>query len=217
MEAAMALFLRDGYRTTTMEHIAAVAGVSKPTVYKFFADKERLFTETILEAIERTGTELVDRAIALAETEQLERDLRRFARLLLSTLMQPALINRRRAVIAEANRLPDFGRTYYELTYTRNLSAIAGSLRTLSDRGLLAIDDPELAAEQFVWLVVEARRNEVMLCGDQVTFTRTELNRYADAAVRVFLRAYAADPAGPPVSRTRSPAPAQAATKRRAR
>jgi TetR/AcrR family transcriptional regulator, mexJK operon transcriptional repressor len=217
MEAAMALFLRDGYRTTTMEHIAAAAGVSKPTVYKFFADKERLFTETILEAIERTGTELVDRAIALAETDQLERDLRRFARLLLSTLMQPALIKRRRAVIAEANRLPDFGRTYYELTYTRNLSAIAGSLRTLSDRGLLAIDDPELAAEQFVWLVVEARRNEVMLCGDQVTFTRTELNRYADAALRVFLRAYAADPVGAPMSRTTSPAPAQAATKRRAR
>ena len=41
MEAATALFLRDGYRRTSMDQVAADAAVSKQTVYKQFADKEQ--------------------------------------------------------------------------------------------------------------------------------------------------------------------------------
>src|ERR687885_658288 len=48
IESATALFLRDGYRNTGMDQIAADAGVSKQTVYKQFADKEQLFREIIL-------------------------------------------------------------------------------------------------------------------------------------------------------------------------
>src|SRR6202035_3324291 len=49
MQAATALFLRDGYRSTSMDQIAADAAVSKQTVYKQFADKEQLFREIVLE------------------------------------------------------------------------------------------------------------------------------------------------------------------------
>ncbi len=48
MEAATALFLRDGYRNTSMDQVAADAAVSKQTVYKHFADKEQLFREIVL-------------------------------------------------------------------------------------------------------------------------------------------------------------------------
>ena len=48
MEAATALFLRDGYRNTSMDQVAADAAVSKQTVYKQFADKEQLFRDIVL-------------------------------------------------------------------------------------------------------------------------------------------------------------------------
>ena len=41
-EAATSLFLSKGYDGTTMDEVAALAGVSKPTLYRYFADKEQL-------------------------------------------------------------------------------------------------------------------------------------------------------------------------------
>src|SRR5258708_2764511 len=45
VEAATTTFLHKGYLGTSMDEIAALGGVSKQTVYKHFADKERLFFE----------------------------------------------------------------------------------------------------------------------------------------------------------------------------
>ena len=43
VEAARKLFLEAGYGTTSMDALAAKAGVSKPTIYSYFANKEALF------------------------------------------------------------------------------------------------------------------------------------------------------------------------------
>lgn len=43
LEAAQRVFLREGYHGATMERVAEEAGVSKQTLYNYFADKESLF------------------------------------------------------------------------------------------------------------------------------------------------------------------------------
>jgi AcrR family transcriptional regulator len=43
LDAAARLFLRHGFRKSSMDEIAREAGVSKPTLYAYFADKETLF------------------------------------------------------------------------------------------------------------------------------------------------------------------------------
>ena len=45
--AALALFSRDGYERTSVDAIAAEAGVSKRTVYNHFGDKENLFLAVV--------------------------------------------------------------------------------------------------------------------------------------------------------------------------
>ncbi|MGH6881230.1 MAG: helix-turn-helix domain-containing protein, partial [Hypericibacter sp.] len=42
IDAAMALFQRDGYEQTTMEEIAARADISPPTLYRYFPRKTEL-------------------------------------------------------------------------------------------------------------------------------------------------------------------------------
>src|SRR5690349_15931652 len=62
--AALVLFARDGYERTSVDAIAAEAGVSKRTVYSHYGDKENLFLLVLRETYdamrERVGT-IVDR------------------------------------------------------------------------------------------------------------------------------------------------------------
>jgi TetR/AcrR family transcriptional regulator, mexJK operon transcriptional repressor len=190
MEAATAVFLGSGYLGTSMDEIAARAAVSKQTVYKHFADKERLFTEIILATIDRVGEPFHAEVITLGDTDDLEDELGTVARRLIAAVMAPDVLKLRRLVIAEADRFPELGRTYYERGPGRTAAALAPHLRRLAERELLRLDDPLAAAHQFNWLITSVPLNQVMLCGSAVRFTGTDLEGFADAGVRLFLDAY---------------------------
>ena len=190
MDAATALFLRDGYRGTSMDEIAAQARVSKQTVYKHFADKQSLFTAIVTAAVDAAGDPVIEAAAALAGSDDVERDLRELARGLLRQVMQLRLMQLRRLVIGEANRFPELGRAFYERGAGRSTPALAAAFERLTARGLLRAHEPELAAAHFNWLVMAAPISRAMLLGDDAIPTAAELDRHADGGVRAFLAAY---------------------------
>ena len=59
MDAAEACFDRYGVAKTTMDDIAKMAGVSRPTVYRHFEDRDNL----ILAVVMRRSRQLIDRAV----------------------------------------------------------------------------------------------------------------------------------------------------------
>jgi len=64
--AAHALFAERGYAAVTMDEIAAAVGVTKPLLYNYFGNKERLY----IACMERAGDALIARiAEAVRETE----------------------------------------------------------------------------------------------------------------------------------------------------
>jgi TetR/AcrR family transcriptional regulator, mexJK operon transcriptional repressor len=189
VEAATTAFLRNGYLGTSMDEIAALAGVSKQTVYKQFADKERLFTEIVLGTIDQVGEPFFGGIGALEDTEDLETDLRRLAGQLMVIVKDPRLLQLRRLVIGEAGRFPELGRTYYERGPGRSAEKLASQFEVLAERGLLRLDDPRLAAQYFNWLVLSIPLNQAMFSVD-LDFSPAELDRYADEAVRIFLAAH---------------------------
>jgi TetR/AcrR family transcriptional regulator, mexJK operon transcriptional repressor len=191
LEAGTTLFLRHGYRGTSMDEIAATAGVSKQTVYKHFADKETLFSEIVISTVEEVAKPVHDEVLKLQDNGDLEADLRRLARQLLRRVMQPRILQLRRLVIGEAGRFPELGRTFYEQGPGRTIAALATVFERLADRGALQPGDPLLAAAHFNWLVMSMPLNRAMLLGDEEPPAAAELNRYADAGVRAFLAAYA--------------------------
>ncbi len=194
MAAATSLFLSHGYDGTSMDDVASLAEVSKPTVYKHFADKEGLFFAIILATTDRMD-ELVRLVVdALARTENLEQDLTRFAQRFLSALMQPEVLRLRRLVIANAERFPDMGRAWYQSGVERALGTLAGQFRRLHEQGSLQLEDAQLAADHFVGLLLWIPVNRVMFSGDAAASSEAELDDYAGAAVRAFLRAYAPKP-----------------------
>lgn len=195
MAAATALFLRDGYRSTSMDQIAADAAVSKQTLYKHFADKAQLFREIVLGVTGNSRAIITELTAALRSgdvgtAEDLRAALTDLARRYIDGVLQPHVLALRRLVIAEAERFPDLARAYYEQAPARAIEVLADALAGYRDRGLLRLDDTRLAAAHLAYLVLAIPQDRAMFCpGDRPS--PAERDRLAAEAVRVFLAAYA--------------------------
>jgi AcrR family transcriptional regulator len=190
LDAATTTFLSKGYLGTSMDEIAALARVSKQTVYKHFTDKQSLFIELVTGTVNEISDPVYNEVVQLADSGDLEADLRDLARRLVARVMQPRLLELRRLVIAEASRFPELGRAFYERGPGRTMAALASEFEQLATGGALRLDDPALAAAHFNWLIMSAPVNQAMMLGSDSIPGRRELNRNADAGVLVFLAAY---------------------------
>lgn len=190
IDAATRVFLDKGYRGTSMDEVAAAAAVGKQTVYNHFTDKDRLFAEVVLATTDQVDGMVRLVAGSLVETEHLERDLGELARRFLHTLMRPELLLLRRLIIASADLFPDLGRTWYERGFERVLATLADSFALVVERGLLRVDDPLRAAEQFVGMLLWIPLNKAMFTGDERPYTSAELDAFAVSATRTFLAAH---------------------------
>jgi TetR/AcrR family transcriptional regulator, mexJK operon transcriptional repressor len=190
LEAATTLFLRNGYLGTSVDDIAALAHVSKQTVYTHFADKEQLFAQLIRGNISRVDAFLESVTAGLGETSALEHDLRVFARQHVRTVLLPEAVQLRRLVIGEAGRFPELAREYYERVPQRVVAALAQRLRRLAERGLLRIENPSLAANHLAWLILGPPLDAALFGAGDESGGANDLDHLADAAVDVFLAAY---------------------------
>jgi TetR/AcrR family transcriptional repressor of mexJK operon len=106
LDAAAGLFLRKGFLGASMDEVAALAAVSKQTVYKQFASKEALFL-AIVERMTNAGSDRVQ--VEMPEPmdlAQVASELRGHAERLMTVALSPELLQLRRLVIGEAGRFP---------------------------------------------------------------------------------------------------------------
>ena len=192
LDAATERFLRNGYLGTSMDEIAADATVSKQTVYKHFADKQRLFREIVAMTVDEISDPNYEAVFALQDSGDVGADLRALAREQLARVMQPRLLQLRRLVIGESGRFPELGQLFYERGPGRTISALAAVFERLARRGALVLDDPLLAAAHFNWLVMSIPLNRAMLLGDESPPADADLDLFAESGVSVFLAAYGA-------------------------
>ncbi|QGG93278.1 TetR family transcriptional regulator (plasmid) [Agrobacterium sp. MA01] len=192
LDATLQLYLDKGYLGTSTDEIASLSGVSKQTIYRHFNDKDDLIRaamQRLIAAAEDQGADSFER---LAESDNLADDLEVFAKQHLIDIIQPEIMRMRRLIIAEVDRFPDVARAWYEAAPKRAHHKLAETFKRLEERGLLLVEDPLLAAEQFNWLILSIPMNRAMFDSDSV-FDTSRHQEYAEAAVRVFLAAYSID------------------------
>jgi AcrR family transcriptional regulator len=147
LEGARAVFLAQGFDAASMGEIARVAGVSKGTLYVYFDSKERLFQEIVQEQC-RSHAEQV---FALdSEDHDVEAMLTRLGRDFVRFLCRPDGVSPLRTVISIADRMPEIGKTFYETGPAFGMARVARYLEDQVAAGVLAIEDCELAAAQFL-------------------------------------------------------------------
>ncbi|MCW2929421.1 MAG: hypothetical protein JWM19_383 [Actinomycetia bacterium] len=186
--AALTLFASDGYERTSVDAIAAEAGVSKRTVYSHFGDKESLFLWVVRETYEgmlaRIG-EIVsrvqwDRDDLLGALTSCVTEITR------SIVRAPDRATLARLLMAEAPHFPDV----IDLLYTREIAPIiAEPLEKLAAAGRLAVTDARQAAEHLAALTFGQVSTRSLM--GTVPLGEDEMARLIASGVQVFLRAYA--------------------------
>jgi len=186
LDGARQVFVEMGYERANVDDIARVAGVSKATLYSYFPDKRQLFTEVY-------QTEILN--LADATVELLSPDappcqaLHRAAQRLISYLMSDFGIAMFRICVSEAPRFPEIGQAFYENGPELGRARLGAYFRQAVARGTLAIDDIDLAADQFFQLC-QTTLCDRMLCGVQSEVTDAEIARITDGTVSMFMARY---------------------------
>jgi TetR/AcrR family transcriptional regulator, mexJK operon transcriptional repressor len=186
LDGARAVFVAEGYERASMDEIARAAAVSKATVYSYFADKRELFT-----AMYRAEMlKLAESAVELTDAHlPLERALHDAGRRMLDYLTSDFALAMYRICVSETPRFPEIGRAFYEGGPEMGRACFGSYLHDATARGVLRVDDIDLAADQFFQLC-QTTICDRMICGVQYTFTDAEIERVLGGAVATFMARY---------------------------
>jgi TetR/AcrR family transcriptional repressor of mexJK operon len=188
LDVARDCFLSMGYAETSMSTIAARLGGSKGTLYNYFRSKDELFAAMMA----RQCGELQDILFDVSSVgEAPEARLIHYGRSFLELLLSPMAMKIHRLVVAESERFPELGRTFYEAGPKLVMARIAEYLAELMDRGRLRRADPLVAAQHFKDLAISGVY-QPRLWGVIGDLTPAQMDAQIDCAVDTFLRAYAA-------------------------
>ena len=186
LAAARTLFLKLGYGDTSMDAIARHAAVSKATLYSHFAGKDALFAALVVTECRHLSDEIGRRAL---DEPDIRDALLRVAHDFNNLLCTGYGLTMYRIVVAEVPRFPELGRIFYDSGPTVMIDRIATILRRATERGLLKVRDPRIAAIQFISLV----RGELHLTR-VLGLKKASKNPadYIEASVDLFLAGYRA-------------------------
>jgi AcrR family transcriptional regulator len=189
LEAATYVFCREGYAGANIDMIAAEAGVSRQTIYNHHGDKEKLFVAVVRALTERANAGIFATLATFPDQPvDLEKELVEFAvRLNRNCLCSGDGKYLRKLIEAEGRRYPELFASWREDGPSKTWAALAARFARLAHSGYLDLDDPDVAARQFLALV-DADLKISMLLGDQPD--EAAVRRAATNAVRTFLRAF---------------------------
>ena len=185
LDGARKVFMDLGFDGASMGEIARAAGVSKGTLYVYFADKNRLF-EAI---VEETALKQGEIAFHFDAAGDAAITLREFGTAYIGMILRPDGGSAIRTVMAIAERMPDVGRRYYERVLQKTINRLAGYLEVHEKAGELAIDNRELAASQFL-LMCQASLFLPFIFQAAPPPSPERIAEVIDSAVRMFLAAY---------------------------
>ncbi|MCF8479548.1 MAG: TetR/AcrR family transcriptional regulator [Rhodospirillum sp.] len=189
IEGARRVFRAEGFDGASMAQIAQSAGVSKGTLYVYFANKEALFEALVVQDRQKA-------AETMFQVDETESDVRvlltRLGVSFVTIMVRPDHIALIRMVMGAAEKFPRVGRVFYETGPCSGVARLSAILSHQVGEGRLVIPgDMELAASQF-FALCQGKLVKPQLFGIGEAPSTEEIRATVDSAVEVFLKAYGA-------------------------
>ena len=182
LDTALNLFLQNGFERTSIDAIAAAAGMAKRTVYARYDDKTVLFKAALTRAIENWIVPVTK--LRSAESDDLEKTLLRIAQLLLTNILSPSGLRLLRLSNAVSGSMPEIAAYNTRMGTEPTLAYLADLFR----RRLLPADAPEPEADEaalaFLHLVVGGPASTAAW---GVKLSDEAIDRHTRYCVRLFL------------------------------
>lgn len=186
LDAGKRLFPRHGFDGTSMDAIAADAGVSKLTVYSHFTDKETLF-KSVIEA--KCEEQLPSALFMVDLSGPIRAQLLTIARAFFSLITSEESISLHRMMTSQAQPTK-LAQLFWEAGPKRLQAAFEAFLQAEVDAGQLDIPNVWRATSQFFCLL-KGELHARMMCGCSEPFCDQAVDDHINATVDMFLRAYA--------------------------
>ncbi len=149
-QAAIEAFVDNGFDGTTMEAVAAAAGITKRTLYAKFSDKRALFAAVIPQAL--ADMPFGGMAIEVPDGD-LNHALCELSRQIIERLVDPTAVRLRRLALLEAHRIAELDPVENADMWSASLLSIVRLLATHADAGEIVAGDLEAAADLFLAMV----------------------------------------------------------------
>lgn len=186
IDGARKVFFEKGFDGASMDEVAKAAGVSKATIYVYFASKEELF-----EALVRNMRALAAEHLFEVDTgvDDIAAILHQIGVTFITMMVEPDHIRLLRMVVGVAEKFPRVGQTFYDAGPCHGGRRLAALLHEQAERGRLVLDD-ELAAAHLFFNMCQGPMVKGRLFGHTESPSAAEIDAYVSRAVRVFLASY---------------------------
>ncbi|MEO1125405.1 MAG: TetR/AcrR family transcriptional regulator [Cyanobacteria bacterium J06639_16] len=185
LSGALRVFTTQGYAAASMDRIASAAGVSKPTLYRYFQDKETLFVTLIQQSMQKNRQLLFNLQTAPDLQHAPDNVLRQLATSVLEEFSrnQP-LSTLMRLIIGESERFPELARTFVREIQKPLLEDLSGYLAAQTQ---LQLPDPMVAARIFSGSIVHYLIVQEIMHGKDIL--PLERDRMIDGLIQLIMAA----------------------------
>lgn len=188
LNVAAGLFLKFGYKGTSVNEMARCSGISKETIYRHFKSKRKLFSEVLDKELQHYQGE-PGYVIDPGEHADTRKALKQYGKMLLNILLEKRTLGLRGLIFLESAVHPELGTLYYDLGPRRGYQVLEEYFDMRLKHGMKSRFDARKLSRYFAALVLY----NVMLeyqCGVKRTISEQELDGHVDEVVDDFISLY---------------------------